>query len=50
MDSRQLLEEKYQVKAENQLFTEYLHKNKEHCEKKQEELCKWYAQECGEIE
>ncbi|NP_001395708.1 coiled-coil domain containing 121, retrotransposed [Rattus norvegicus] len=49
-DSRQLLEEKYRVQAENQLFTEYLRKNKEQCEKKQEELWKQYIQECGEIE
>ncbi|XP_005349068.1 coiled-coil domain-containing protein 121-like [Microtus ochrogaster] len=49
-DSRQLLEEKYHVQAENQLFLEYLCKNKEQCEKKQEALRKQYAQKCGEIE
>lgn len=49
-DSRQLLEEKYRVQAESQLFLEYLCKNKEQCEKKQEALGKWCAQECGEIE
>lgn len=49
-DSRQLLEEKYRVQAENQLFLEYLCKNKEQCEKKQEALGKRCAQECGEIE
>lgn len=49
-DSRQLLEENYRVQAENRLFMEYLRKNKEQCEKKQEELWKQYVQECGEIE
>lgn len=37
-DSRQLVQEKYCVQAENQLFMEYLCKNKGQCEKKQEEL------------
>lgn len=49
-DSRQLLEEKYRVQAENQLFMEYLRKNKEQCEKKQEAVWKQCVQECGEIE
>ncbi|XP_003509010.1 coiled-coil domain-containing protein 121 isoform X1 [Cricetulus griseus] len=49
-DSRQLLEEKYLVQAENQFFVEHLRKNSEQCEKKQEALWKQYAQECGEIE
>lgn len=39
-DSRQLLEEKYHVQAENWLFMEYLRKNKDQCERKQEELWK----------
>ncbi|CAO2638699.1 Coiled-coil domain-containing protein 121 [Lemmus lemmus] len=49
-DSRQLLEEKYRVQAESQLFMEYLCKTREQCEKKQEALRKQCAQECGEIE
>ncbi|KAL6032502.1 hypothetical protein STEG23_013382 [Scotinomys teguina] len=48
-DSRQLLEEKHRVWAENQLFTDYLHKNNKQCEKKQEALGKQYALECDEI-
>ncbi|MEJ1270440.1 hypothetical protein NN561_001266 [Cricetulus griseus] len=49
-DSRQLLEEKYRVRAENQLFMEHLRKNSEQCEKKQEVLWKKQcAQECVEI-
>lgn len=49
-ESRQLLEEKYRVQAEDQFFMEFLRKNKERCEKKQEALRKRYVQECGEIE
>ncbi|XP_052592635.1 coiled-coil domain-containing protein 121-like [Peromyscus californicus insignis] len=49
-DTRQLLEEKHRVQAENQLFMDYLHKNSERCEKKREALWKQCAQECGEIE
>lgn len=49
-DSRQLLEERHPVRAENQLFTEYLRKNSEHCEKTQEALWKQCAQECREID
>ncbi|XP_059137026.1 kinesin-like protein KIF26B [Peromyscus eremicus] len=49
-DTRQLLEEKHRVQAENQLFMDYLHKNSKRCEKKREALWKQCAQECGEIE
>ncbi|XP_021489309.1 coiled-coil domain-containing protein 121-like [Meriones unguiculatus] len=49
-EARQLLEEKYRVQAENQFFMEYLRKNKERCEKRQEALRKQYVQECGEVE
>ncbi|CAH6789606.1 Ccdc121 [Phodopus roborovskii] len=49
-DSRQLLEEKYRVWAENQLFMGYLRQNSEWCEKKREALWRQCAQECGEIE
>ncbi|XP_059136627.1 coiled-coil domain-containing protein 121-like [Peromyscus eremicus] len=49
-DTRQLLEEKHRVQAENQLFMDYLHKSSERCEKKREALWKQCAQECGEIE
>ncbi|KAL1769733.1 hypothetical protein HispidOSU_008790, partial [Sigmodon hispidus] len=49
-ESRQLLEEKHRVQAENQLFMEYLHKSSEQCERKQEALWKQCAQECGAIE
>ncbi|KAL6037088.1 hypothetical protein STEG23_030203 [Scotinomys teguina] len=48
-DSRQLLEEKHRLRAENQLFTDYLRKNNEQCEKKREALEKQYARECDEI-
>lgn len=49
-DSRQLLEEKDRVQAENQLLMEYLRKNSEQCKKKQEALWTQYVQECEEID
>ncbi|XP_051004002.1 coiled-coil domain-containing protein 121-like [Acomys russatus] len=49
-DSRQLLEEKYRVQAENQLLVEYLRKNSKQCKRKQGALWTQHVQECDEID